>query len=108
MYPIYYLQKLSTKKNNYEIDKGEIWSFREFSIFEDLEEAEDFVIKKNKSTTEYILWSEQFQFKPLLSQIRDYNFSLDPKYLSRRRWFINKPNLILFKSVLIDDEIKFL
>ena len=73
-----------------------------------MEEAEDFVIKKNKSTSEYSLWSEQFKFNPLPSQIRDYNFSLDPKYLLTRRWFVNKPNVSLFKSILIDDGIKVL
>lgn len=108
MYPVYYLEKHTVKSNNYGIDRDEVWSFREISVFEDLEEAEDFVIKKNKSTSEYALWSEQFQFKPLSSQIRDYNFSLDPKYLLQRRWFIHKPNTNLFKSILIDDGIKVL
>ena len=71
---VFYLEKISTKSNNFGIDREEVWSFSQKTVFENIEEARLYVIRMNKTTSEYALWAEQFAFKPSKEKIDEFCF----------------------------------
>jgi len=86
MFQTYYLEKYPIQSNAYSVSRSENWSFRKEKLFENLEEAKEFVRDKNRYTPEFVLLAEHLKGEQRDELLERFCFS--NQYLLKQKYFI--------------------
>lgn len=105
MHTVYRLVKSPKAGNSHHICRDEVWSFAVDSTYEDLKDAEDYVIRKNLEFCAYDLY---LNTGSLTKELLEERCLRNPVYLSRRLYFVEKPSITLMKEQLKDSSVKVL
>lgn len=97
------IETYETLGNSHAVCRHDTWVFKKDQTFDTLEEAKDYVIQHNRSTSDFITSS-----RSLSSQQKDVyaiEFSLGDKHLHQCRWFVGKPPKKKIAALLQNDGI---
>jgi hypothetical protein len=100
MFQTYFLEKYPIQSNAYTVSRSETWSFRKDRLFDDLEEAEEYIRNKNRYTPEFVLQAEGVT-GPQREELLD-RFSFTNEYLMKRRYFIDPLPRDEIKKAILD------
>lgn len=103
MHTVYRLVKTPKTGNSHSICREETWSFAIDNTYATLEEASDYVIRKNLEFCSYDLY---LNTGSLTKEVLEDRCLKNPAYLSRRLYFVGKPSIELLKEQLRNSSIK--
>jgi hypothetical protein len=90
MYTVYRFDKSPRQTNHYGICRDETWAIQLDQTFPSLEEAEAYVIQRNLAECSYDLC---LHTGSLTQEVVRSRTLTDDRYLSKRRYFLGKPDI---------------
>lgn len=104
MYQVYKIEKFDAKSNGYSIGiREENWAEKFDCEFDNLEEAKQYVIVKNRQQSDLPLFLITLSDSEKKEFIEKFCFSNEPTWVCKRRYFLGKINKDLVYEGLRSD-----
>ncbi len=105
-YTIYKIDTFEHENNSYRVDREESWTLKKETEFKDLEDAKEYVRRKNRIFSDlpnYLIGLNDENKQLMIDE-----FCFSDKYMHLRKFFLGKPDINKIKNRLEQQGIKVL